>query len=809
MTLQNEEHENSSINPLTQMEPLTNEEAHAAEPEWMIRGSDNQVQLTQPETWLLIGGRGAGKTRTGAEWVNGLALGYAPMADKPTGPIALVGETLADVREVMVEGPAGILASARAGRPRFEPSRRRLVWDTSGMVAYMFSSEDPESLRGPQFAAAWCDELGCPAIDKAANQPNVFPDAKSSAAATPYFSNGGRDDEAQLNFLAAHFTHWAEAANNPVSSQYAGRMLDMENTYLWAWDARPFPAFPLIGDAWGDGANWQTGHWLSGRLGNIALRHLVSTIFAEHGLSNIDVSKFDGVLAGYTIDRPSSIREALDALLALYRVDVSERAGTLQLVSRDRALPKSGPVSGLALGRDDLAVNQILEAESQAPGELSLEFRDIMRDHQQASVTSRIDIETGSIESIALPATLDLADAKVQLRQFHRQESAARNTVTFSSSWADAALQAGDLVQLEDGGESYRITKITDTEVRQFEGELALPGRPYARRSNLTAQTSLVAAIAGPPLSVFLDLPALPSGSTNAGGLRLAAWMTPWTPVVALSSPSNENYAEKVTLPDPALIGTLATALPAGVSGRIFTKHWFEIDLLAGGLASCSELSLFNGANAAAIKSANGAWEILQFGKATEVSAGRLRLERLLRGQLGTIDAMEAGAAIGGRFVLLDASVKRCELTNAEADIALNWKVGPASKAVSDQYFASQNIDPAVRSTKANAPVHVSAKTLGNGDTVFTWQRCGSLNADSWEVAEIPLVESAEEYRVRVKDINLVVKRETNVANGQWIYTGANRQADFGAGTASCIFEVSQISATGLPGLARTTNLTI
>ena len=84
--------------------------------------------------------------------------GLSPFADRPHGLIALVGETLGDVREVMIEGPSGILAISRRDRPRFEPSRRRLVWD-SGAVAQIFSSEDPESLRGPQFEAAWCDEL--------------------------------------------------------------------------------------------------------------------------------------------------------------------------------------------------------------------------------------------------------------------------------------------------------------------------------------------------------------------------------------------------------------------------------------------------------------------------------------------------------------------------------------------------------------------------------------------------------------------------------------------------------------------------
>lgn len=110
-------------------------------------------------TWLVLGGRGAGKTRAGAEWVRGLALGRAPFADRPVGRIALVAETMADVREVMVEGVSGLLAVHGDGeRPRWEAARRRLVWP-NGAVAQGFSAEDPESLRGPQFEAAWCDEL--------------------------------------------------------------------------------------------------------------------------------------------------------------------------------------------------------------------------------------------------------------------------------------------------------------------------------------------------------------------------------------------------------------------------------------------------------------------------------------------------------------------------------------------------------------------------------------------------------------------------------------------------------------------------
>lgn len=115
-------------------------------------------------TWMLMGGRGAGKTRAGAEWVRGLV--EAGMAKR----IALVGPTLHDVREVMIEGPSGLCAiGPETMRPTYEVTRRRLVWPKTGAcagaVAFAFSAEDPDSLRGPQFDLAWCDEIGAWAND--------------------------------------------------------------------------------------------------------------------------------------------------------------------------------------------------------------------------------------------------------------------------------------------------------------------------------------------------------------------------------------------------------------------------------------------------------------------------------------------------------------------------------------------------------------------------------------------------------------------------------------------------------------------
>ena len=104
-------------------------------------------------TWLICAGRGFGKTRAGAEWVRDVAR------HDGNARIALVGASLTEVRNVMVEGDSGVLAAAPGALPpSFEPSLRKLTWE-NGAVAWLYSAGEPESLRGPQHSHAWCDEI--------------------------------------------------------------------------------------------------------------------------------------------------------------------------------------------------------------------------------------------------------------------------------------------------------------------------------------------------------------------------------------------------------------------------------------------------------------------------------------------------------------------------------------------------------------------------------------------------------------------------------------------------------------------------
>ncbi|SOH94489.1 Large terminase phage packaging protein [Monaibacterium marinum] len=125
---------------------------------WAIEGHQIAPE-GEWSNWLIMGGRGAGKTRAGAEYIRSLVEGPTPNAPGRCNRIALLGETYDQARDVMVLGDSGLIACSPPDRkPRWIASRRVLIWP-NGAEAQVFSASDPEAMRGPQFDGAWCDEL--------------------------------------------------------------------------------------------------------------------------------------------------------------------------------------------------------------------------------------------------------------------------------------------------------------------------------------------------------------------------------------------------------------------------------------------------------------------------------------------------------------------------------------------------------------------------------------------------------------------------------------------------------------------------
>jgi phage terminase large subunit-like protein len=145
---------------------LSEAEAEALAHDWRFWARPSQLPPAGDwTTWLVLAGRGFGKTRLGAEWVRARVCGPSPLAARPerlgggARRIALIAETAADARDVLVEGESGLLSVHPPDfRPRYQPSKRRLVWP-NGAAATLYNAVEPDQLRGPQHDTAWADEL--------------------------------------------------------------------------------------------------------------------------------------------------------------------------------------------------------------------------------------------------------------------------------------------------------------------------------------------------------------------------------------------------------------------------------------------------------------------------------------------------------------------------------------------------------------------------------------------------------------------------------------------------------------------------
>ncbi len=148
------------------LKKLSAKDYEALEFDWSFWGRRNQIEPAGNwSVWVILAGRGFGKTRSGAEWLRAQVCGSTPLGRSRCRHVALVAETAADARDVMVgdgrgdDGAAGVLqVHPRDFRPVYEPSKRRLTWP-NGAIASIYNATEPDQLRGPSHDAAWCDEL--------------------------------------------------------------------------------------------------------------------------------------------------------------------------------------------------------------------------------------------------------------------------------------------------------------------------------------------------------------------------------------------------------------------------------------------------------------------------------------------------------------------------------------------------------------------------------------------------------------------------------------------------------------------------
>jgi hypothetical protein len=646
----------------------------------------------------------------------------------------------------------------------------------------------------PRAKPIWFTELGCPAIDRGANQPNVFLDPKSVESAAPYFSNRMRDDCMQRRFLEAHFYRWTVASE----------MVDPSHIFVWTWDARPYPAFPENSAVWSDGTNWRTGHWLNGRLGAGTLPDIIAAILREQNFEDFDVSEVSGDLTGYVHGEVAAARNLIAPLLEAFQIDVIEDGPVLRFRSRARACLPSAVISTVADIDGQPLWQETRGHDSDHASEAIVTFYDPLAGYEQASVRSRrAPSSSNGILRYDLGAVMSEEASLAAAENLLRDNRMSRRSLTLSLSPAEIAVQTGDVLSLADGPEGrFLVTRIEDGLSRKIEA------REYAPLTGGTVVTATARKQGGglvsdlyAPLIHLMDLPQFSTGD-RASFARVAAYAKPWRTTAISSSATTEGYSGRVVLAKPATIGSLAAPLSAGVTGRFDWSRSIVADLPYGGLSSALELSVLNGANRLALLAANGVWEIISFLNADEVAPGRWRLRGLLRGLAGTEDAMSAGATVGAPLVLLDDAVRPLGLAAEEMGLQINWI---AEAAGAGGMAGPQVFHGGLRAETPLSPVHISGARMADGSALLRWVRRGRVDADNWIAADIPLDEPRERYGVRILNGNDVVVRQADVDGPAWQYAVADETSDFGDRQTQLkvsIFQIGERVPRGIPATA-------
>ncbi|NOD62984.1 MULTISPECIES: glycoside hydrolase TIM-barrel-like domain-containing protein [unclassified Ruegeria] len=752
-------------------------------------------------SWVIMGGRGAGKTRAGAEWVRSMVEGAKPLDRGEASRVALVGETFDQVRDVMIFGDSGILqCSPPDRRPTWKASERKLIWP-NGAEAQAFSAHDPEGLRGPQFDAAWVDELGCAAIDKGTNQPNKFLDPKSSESLLPAYSNGLRDDYIQAQYLTATLGHWSDPAVNPVSHIYGARMLDLANAYVWAWDTRPFPTFPNLQSQWDDGENYARGHWLNGRSGSRTLASVVTAICHGAGVTDIDVSRLHGVVRGYVIEDVTNARSALQPLMLRYGFDAIERDGQLRFQMRDG-------YGAVALNPDQLAISSDLEgavehrreAEAEMTGRVRLRFVQSDADHDLVAEEAVLPQDkTHSVSVNEMPLSMTRAEGRQTAERWLSEARASRDTVRFALPPSQIHLGAGDLVRLSEVENSpiYRIDRLETSDLQLVEAVRVEQGVYKASDLREDAPTVKPYAAPTPLLPVFLDLP-LFTGAEIPHAPYLAVTGDPWPGAAAVyTSSSDEAYALGDIIQGQAIVGVTETPLYRASAGVWDEGPALRIKLVSGQLESRPRGSVLNGLNLAAIGDGSpGNWEVFQFSDAVLEAPGVYALSGRLRGQLGTDALMPDVWPDGSVFVLLNSQIQQTSLLRNERRMAKHYRIGPVDRSYDDPSFQHLIASFDGNGLRPYAPVHLKVQAGLSGDA-FSWIRRARLDADDWSGLEIPLGEETESYLVRIRADGTLL-REDLIAEPRWTYSSTMKAAD--GSTGAYEVEVAQVSAVYGPG---------
>lgn len=647
----------------------------------------------------------------------------------------------------------------------------------------------------PQSKPVRLIEFGCPAVDKGANSPNLFIDAKSSESFLPPFSNGARDDLGQRRALEAMLASFALPANNPNSSIYGGRMVADDDLHVWCWDARPYPDFPARTEVWSDAPNWARGHWLNGRAGAMTVSDL-SLALAARGGAPIRIDGLGGVVGGYVVERPMRLRDALEPLGLALGFDAAERGGQIAMVARDGQAAVHLTPDQLALIEDKVGIGQVSRDLTPPVDQVRVRFVDERSDYQIGAVSVRREPgQWGGSQDIDLPIITTEPIALGAARRALATLEAERDRLSVPVGPL-LALQAepGDLLTLDSHDGVWRVERVRHEAPSSL--DLVRAASPDAEGVDPDPAWRVSAPIEppSPPILHLLDLPPL-NGQETDGRPIAAATAQPWRSLDLWAGANTQALSLRTSIASAASLGETLTPLPRGPLHRLDRAAQLDVQIVGEALMSRSLIEVLAGANSLAVQSANGEWEVIQFLNASVIAEDAYRLTGLLRGQGGSNPAMADLTPAGAAVVVLSSDLTRVSLARSERNLPLVWRAAPAGGAAAGLAMAECQFSWQALAERPWSPAHLRIQLQANGDRLIRWIRRTRLGGDDWGPNEVPLSEDVEGWKIEIwKGESLVRTAQASVS--QWLYAAADQALDFStAEIANMSVRVAQASA--------------
>ncbi|AWW50846.1 glycoside hydrolase/phage tail family protein [Wolbachia endosymbiont of Folsomia candida] len=487
----------------------------------------------------------------------------------------------------------------------------------------------------PKMKKIWFTEYGFPSVNGSTNEPNVFIDNSSKESKYPHYSNG------EVSFLSQKI-----AIEGTLKKWQNSEMV--EKMFLWAWDARPFPYFPNLCDVWSDCHNWQTGHWIQGKISILEVSDVLSDLLQRAGLksSQFDTSDIRGLLSGYVINDQQSVHSIIRMLQSCYFFDVIEQDSKLKFVQKGRGVISEIPIDDIVFSNNSKQMQLTNVSQLDLNNKVNVVY--FNRNFNYPIDVKYAEIpKQGAAVAVEIPLIMEEGQAQNIAEVLLYSAWQERNIYNFKLPIKYAWLVPSNIVTIVDGKRKHTI-RIIRTKFESMSIQVSAVGYDSSIYKLSFPSTKSLRFKEYSPYHISktnIEIIDLPYIKDNTISLTLIGEEDGWKGAVLFISGDDKDYQPIANINKQSTYGYIAQFIGEELTVVLHSGNLFNISPI-----SSSNLALIG-------------TEVIQFQSVEPIDKNKYKLSKLAREQKGT---KKYDLTAGGKFVLLDDSIISFEVQSGK-----------------------------------------------------------------------------------------------------------------------------------------------